>query len=193
MIYTTLRKIKEHRPCISGWTALLRHLNKTRADDEPLALEVILEANGLDDALWCLRAVDGYDREKRLFAVACARRVQHLMLDQRSIAAIDVAERYAKGQASDEELAAARAAAWAAEDAPTTAWVTARDAAQAVWDVSWTVRVAVESAAETARAAAAQAAARTASGAAARAVAWNATRADEVIWQTADFRLIFLD
>ena len=55
------------------------------------------------------------DRDLRLFAVRCARRVHHLMKDQRSVAALDVAERYAKGEATDEELAAARdAAAYAA-------------------------------------------------------------------------------
>lgn len=52
------------------------------------------------------------DRELRLFAVWCARQVQHLMTDQRSIAALDVAERHANGNAADDELAAALASAW---------------------------------------------------------------------------------
>ena len=51
------------------------------------------------------------DRTLRLFAVKCAREVQHLMSDERSIAALDVAERYANGEATDEELEAARKAA----------------------------------------------------------------------------------
>ena len=51
------------------------------------------------------------DRELRLFAVWSARQVQPLMTDARSIAALDVAERHARGEATDEELAAARAAA----------------------------------------------------------------------------------
>ena len=108
---TTLNKIREHTPCAGGWAKLLRHLGKTQADDEPLALVTILESNGVDDALWCLRACDDIDREARLYAVWCARRVQHLMTDQRSLAALDVAERHANGEATDEELAAARAAA----------------------------------------------------------------------------------
>jgi len=49
-----------------------------------------------------------------LFAVRCAREVQHLMTDERSLRALDVAERFAFGRASVEDLAAARAAAWAA-------------------------------------------------------------------------------
>ena len=125
MIYTTLNKIREHEPCASGWKKLLSHLGKAQADDEPLPLITILESNGLEDAIWCLRAVDGIEKETRLFAVACARRVQHLMKDQRSLNALDVAERYALGNATAEELRdardAARAAwaAWAAWDAET--------------------------------------------------------------------------
>ena len=121
---TTLAAIREHGPCADGWAKLLRHLGKTSADAEPLMLLTILESNGLDDALWCLRAVDGHKREIRLFAVWCARQVQHMMDDRRSVSALDVAERHANGQATDAELAAARAAAWAA------AWA-ARDAARA--------------------------------------------------------------
>ena len=67
------------------------------------------------------------DKTLRLFAVGCARRVQHLMKDNRSIDALDVAERYANGNATKEELAAAWAAAWAAARA--AAWAAASDAA----------------------------------------------------------------
>ena len=130
---TTLNKIRACSPCASGWTMLLKNLGKTKPDDEPLAITTILDSNGIDDALWCLRAVDGHQSEMRLYAVDCARSVQHLMTDQRSITAIDVAERHAYGLATDAELDAARAAAsdaaWAA------AWAAARDAAgDAAWD-----------------------------------------------------------
>jgi hypothetical protein len=161
--YTTLNKIREHGPCADGWAKLLRHLGKTQPDDEPLALVTILDSNGLDDALWCLRACDGIDREARLYAVWCARQVQHLMTDPRSLAALDVAERYAEGEATGEELTAAwdaaRDAAWAA------AWDAARDAARA----------------------AARAAAWAAAGAAARDAAWDAA----MDAQTAEFRRRF--
>jgi hypothetical protein len=124
---TTLNAIREHGPCEGGWRKLLRHLGKTQPDDEPLSIVTVLDSNGLDDALWCLRAVTGHDREIRLYAVWCARQVQHLMTDPRSLAALDVAERHADKLATDEELAAARAAA---RDA---AWDAARDAA---WDAA---------------------------------------------------------
>jgi len=120
---TTLNEIRKHDPCKSGWIKLLAHLGKTQADDETLPILTILESSGLDDALWALRAVEGHDREIRLYTVWCARQVQHLMKDKRSLDALDVAERFANGTAYEWELAAARDAARAA------AWAAARDAA----------------------------------------------------------------
>ena len=114
-ITTTLNRIRAHSPCTEGWTKLLAYLGKTHADDEPLPFSVILASNGLDDALWCCRAEPQHAKEWRLFAVWCARQVQHLMADPRSIAALDVAERYANGAATDDELTAARGAAGAAQ------------------------------------------------------------------------------
>lgn len=133
---TTLNKIREHSPCSEGWRKLLATLGKTKADDEPLRLITILDSNGLDDALWCLRAIEGRDSEIRLFAVWCVRQVQHLMTDERSIKAFDVSEAFAKGEASEDELdvawAVARAAAWAvARAAARAAWAAAGDAAWA--------------------------------------------------------------
>ena len=143
---TTLNKIRSKSPCADGWAKLLKHLGKPQADDEPLSLITILDSNGLDDALWCLQAVDGHDREIRLYAVWCARQVQHLMTDKRSLDAIDVAERFANGLATENELdiawdaaGAARAAARAAAgDAAWDAeWDAAGAAGAAAWDAAW--------------------------------------------------------
>ena len=82
---TTLNKIKEHLPCEDGWKKLLTFLNKTEADDEELSLLTILESNGLDDALWALRAVEGFDKEIRLMACDFAESVVHLTKDERSV------------------------------------------------------------------------------------------------------------
>ena len=139
MITTTLNHIRAHKPCADGWAKLLKHLGKTQADDDPLPFATILESNGLDDALWCCRAEPQYAREWRLFAVWCARQVQHLMTDRRSIDALDVAERHAIGQATDAELETARAAAWAAAEAAarSAARDAARVAADAAGDAAW--------------------------------------------------------
>jgi hypothetical protein len=82
--------------------------------DKKIKLLTILESNGLDDAVWCFSALDGFDKQKRLFAVFCARQVQHLMKDEQSINAINVAEKFANGEATKEELKMAADAADAA-------------------------------------------------------------------------------
>ena len=138
---TTLNKIRAHSPCETGWKKLLSTLGKTKSDDEPLSLRTILDSNGLDDALWCLLAVDGQDRIIRLYAVWCANQVRHLMTDSRSVNALVVAEKYANGLATEEELAAAWDAAMAA------AWDAARGAASAAelaaaWDAAWAAQLA---------------------------------------------------
>jgi hypothetical protein len=58
-----------------------------------------------------LPALAGGERKLRLFAVACCRRMAHRLSDPRSHRALDVAERYANGLASAEELQQASAEA----------------------------------------------------------------------------------
>src|SRR4030065_2640175 len=130
MIYTTLNKIRAHGPGENGWLKLLKHLGKMEADDEPLLLLTVLNSNGAEDCLWCLRSVPEHDREWRLFAVWCARKAQQLMTDPRSTAALDVVERFANGEATAEELAAARVAAGAAWAAAKAAWSAAAGGAR---------------------------------------------------------------
>ena len=69
-ITTTLRAIRKHNPCKDGWEKLLASLGKTKADDEPLAMTSIVESNGLDDALWCLRAL-GPEHHKLIVSLLC--------------------------------------------------------------------------------------------------------------------------
>ena len=51
-IYTTLTKVRENEPCLTGWYILLESLNKTKADDEPIDLLHILKNNGVSDFFW---------------------------------------------------------------------------------------------------------------------------------------------
>ena len=154
---TTLNLIRAQSPCANGWKKLLTHLGKTEADDEPLALLTVLESNDLEDALWTLRCVPNCDRDARLFAVWCARQVQYLMTNQQSLDALDVAERFANGEAVEKELAASWTASWDAESSAASA--------------------AAEDSALESVAASAHAAASAAAWVSARAAAWDSARA----------------
>jgi hypothetical protein len=140
-IHTTLNEILKYSPCQDEWEKLLKGLGKTKADDEPLLFSDILRINDFDFALLCLEAAPRkYDTKIRLFIVSVARRVQHLMKDKRSINAIDVAERYAKGKAIEEELSESCSAAKVAESSAVSpaAWLAARSAAKvARWSAAW--------------------------------------------------------
>jgi hypothetical protein len=172
---TTLNRIRSHYPSRQLWEKLLGHLGKTKADNESLPLATILKVNGLDDAIWCLRAVPKCDRKARLYAVWCVRQVQHLMIDPRSLAALDVAERHANNEATDQELAAARDAArdaaWAADE-----YAASEAARHAVWDA---VDAAADAAAQVAGWAAARDAASAAADDAARSAARDAARQEQ--------------
>ena len=137
---TTLNRIHACNPCQDEWEKGLAAAGKTTPDDEPITYERILNTVGLEDALWTCRAEPQHARLWRLYAIWCARRVQHLMTDARSLAALDVAERHANGQATDADLEAA----WdAARDAAIDAtWGPVKGAAgdaaiAATWDAAW--------------------------------------------------------
>lgn len=154
--------------CVSGWHVVDANHALDWANANCYQAEVIGESTNEDrDKYSCVsirlvKKVEGWnDKNLRLFACWCARKVWHL-LDERSKNAIEVAERFANGEATQEELRAAAKAA-------------ARDAARdAAWDAAW--GAAWDAAMDAARDAA-WAAARAAAWAAARAAAWDAARA----------------
>ena len=79
------------------------------------------------------------DAQLRKFAVWSSRKVQYLMTDPSSIEALNIAERFSEGDATDSELAAARDAAgdaaWSAalDAARAAAWAAADAARAAAW------------------------------------------------------------
>ena len=95
-----------------------------------------------EDIIWLLcRPEYMTDKDCRLFAVWCAR--EALKLDKnpdiRSVNACNVAEQFANGNATKEELSAAWDAAWDATSAAASAaaWDAARAASDAAWDAAW--------------------------------------------------------
>ena len=100
---TTLNKIRESKISRAEWKELLTCLGKKKADDEELSLVTIIDCIGVYGAAWCLCEIDGYIKEKILFATWCARQCQHMMGDK-SLFALKVAERFAHGKASQAEL-----------------------------------------------------------------------------------------
>ena len=129
MMQTTLRKIRAAGPCGMrledgqrvGYLKLRHHLGKGYGDHTPIDITTILDINGLDDALWCLRAVDGHAREIRLYVVWCA------ASDDEPAAACDAACDAAWAAAAQAAARAAKAAKAAMQDAAwDAAWAAAR-------------------------------------------------------------------
>ena len=151
----TLNEIRSFDPCYDPVKYLPENWEGTAID--------ILNVTDCpaQDRLWVV--LHNYflsDRDLRLFAVWCARQALAITGNESDVCsnACDVSERYANGDATKEELAAARAAA--RDAARAAAWAAARAAARA--------------AAMAAARAAAMAAARDAAMAAARDAAWDA-------------------
>ena len=216
MLHTTFSKCHEAGACPEGYRKLAKALGGVDkyGKDKPIPLAVIIESNGLADALWTLRCtVEPLEVTEKIlleFACRCAEHVLHFFEDKypddkRPREAIEAARAYAEGRGS-----AARAAAWAAAeaawaaaeaawadaeaawaDAEAAAWADAEAAwadAEAAWADAEAAAWAAEAAGAAARAAAEAAA--WAAGAAAEAAAWAAeadAEAAEQEWQKQTF------
>jgi hypothetical protein len=88
---TSLNRLRECNPCTRGWKRLLVYLGKTCSDNEPLEAGTILDACGIADAIWSLRAMSNVtDVDFRMFAVWCARQTTQVLTTGPSFALIEL-------------------------------------------------------------------------------------------------------
>ena len=139
---TPIEFCEKFKPCPEGLVFVQKHQTLAEAWEQ---------CHRPDWMVWSLECIahPRYHKNLRLFAIWCARNTpMHdgrttgaLLTDPRSIAALEVAERFANGNATEAELTAAgtaartaaQAAAWSAAEAAawSAAWSAARSAARA--------------------------------------------------------------
>ncbi len=143
---TTFKQLRDRGAC----KGRCRHLAKALGGvgkygrTKPINLLTILEHNGCDDFFWTLGIIEDH-QVLRAMAADFAESVLPIFEgqypdDRRPREAIEVVRRYAHGEATGRERAAARDAAWAAAWAAArdAAWDAARDAARDVaWAAAW--------------------------------------------------------
>ena len=78
MATTTLRKLRDHNACDTGYAKLLAGVGESYGDDTELPLLRILETNGPIDTIWALRAADGGKQIAVNIAIQCAESVLSL-------------------------------------------------------------------------------------------------------------------
>ena len=96
---------------------MLKSLDKTQTDDDPLSLAYILESNGIKDAVWVLRCFDY--KEYGLFLADIAESVLDIFENKypdnnKPRLAIEAVRLFVKGDINKKELRTAAAAAYAA-------------------------------------------------------------------------------
>ena len=147
---TTFRLLRQYGACTSGYKKLAQHIRDQHGTspedygmDRPIAIATILESNGQADAFWSLRATqEPSDQFTRLLACDFAEHVLPIFEarrpnDQRPRKAIEVARRFARGQADRDELIAARKGAAAADAAAAAAAYAAYAAAARLNERQW--------------------------------------------------------
>ena len=123
-LYTTFRLAREANACADRYKHFAKAVGgiKKYGEDTPITIARVLEVNGLDDAIWCLRAVhpdqaEYRDRVARLYACDCAEHVLHVYEqrypdDKRPRQAIETARRYAQGMATEDSLLVLQMRSW---------------------------------------------------------------------------------
>jgi len=145
MLFTTLSKLHEAGACTEGYRKILKHIGADYDKDKPVALSTILESNGLEDTLWCLRCTTEPAENVIIeFVCRCAEHVLHFYEDKypddkRPRQAIEAAwgcliDKSPAGRATWAAARAAARAAWAARAAARDAWAAAWAAARQMFN-----------------------------------------------------------
>ena len=182
---TTLDLLREHQACTEGYRTLVKHIGADYPHDKPINLLTVLDSNGVQDMMWCLRTTQQDCLKQRyLICADMAESVLHLFVaaypnDDRPAKAVKAARDAAEGKITPEEANNADDAAYAAYAAAYAAYaayaaVYAADAADAA------AYAADADAADGAHAAAAAAAYAYAGAGAAAYAAWRVAQADEL-------------
>jgi len=144
MLYTTLELLRKFSACRGGLATLTSSLPKTQKEDKLISLSHILKSNGLEHALWALRATTT-DSRKIAIQLAVEFATQALPIfekeypeDKRPHLALQAVSAFLDGKITLKELraasdaaSAASYAAHAASDAPHAASYVAPHAARA--------------------------------------------------------------
>jgi hypothetical protein len=180
MITTTFTALRKAGACTEGYRNLAKHLGgiKSYGANTPIPVSVVLESNGLDDALWVLRyaALEDVQPLMVTWACDCAERVLPIWEakypnDKRPHEAITSARNWAANPCEETQ----QASSYAADAAVRAAYAAACAAAYAAR--------AAYAAARASYAAARASAARAADARAADAAAYAADAAAERDWQ----------
>ena len=127
---TTLKGLRAADACTARYKHLREALGPKYGDNKPITMTQILDLNGMDDCLWALINTQKANKLLRLFACDCAERVLLIYEkarpgDDRPRNCIVVSRRFANGEATEAERAAAWAAAGAAARDAEVKWQTA--------------------------------------------------------------------
>jgi hypothetical protein len=139
MLHTTFTKLKENEACTEGYKKLAKSLGGVNkyGKNTPIPLVKIMDSNGLEDTIWCLRATIEPAQDLTIeFVCRCAEYVLKnyedlYPTDKRPRLAIEAARR-----CITDKSAAAGSAAYAAYSAYSAAYSAADSAAYSAADAA---------------------------------------------------------
>ena len=195
MLYTNLKLLRHQSACSNGISTLIASLPSNHSKEKLISLSHILKSNGLEHAIWAMRATTTDSRKIAAFmAIDFARQTlsnfeKEFPEDKRPRIALEMATAFLHGKLTLKEI---KSAAWSAAESADSAW-----SAESAWSAAESAAESAWSAAESAWSARPARSARPAWSAAESAwsarsawsaeSAWSAARsAAESAWSAAD-------